>query len=137
MYIVSLLKGLKIMKDRILSCEQALEKASNQSLVFIDIRRVDEWQATGVPKGAYPVTMDNPEFLTILSRLTKNNFNQPIGIICAAGGRSARICQALTTQGYNFVFDISEGVNGGPYGAGWLEKKLEIVSYSDALNLLL
>jgi rhodanese-related sulfurtransferase len=125
------------MNDQVLSCEQALEKANNQSLIFIDIRRIDEWQTTGVPQGAYPVTMDNPEFLTIIKKLSNNDYDAPIGIICAAGGRSARICQVLQMYGYNFIFDIAEGVNGGPHGVGWLEKKLPVVAYEEAIKLLL
>jgi rhodanese-related sulfurtransferase len=117
------------MKDRILSCEQAFEKSSNESLILIDIRRIDEWQKTGVPKGAVALTMDNPEFMTILQDITGNDKNKPIGIICAAGGRSARMCQLLNNQGYNFVFDIAEGVNGGQYGIGWLAKQLPLVDY--------
>lgn len=119
------------MKDRILSCEQALEKATDGSMIFIDIRRIDEWQTTGIPKGAVALTMDNPDFITRLQDLTHNDTDKPIGIICAAGGRSARMCQILQTQGYNVVFDISEGVNGGPHGKGWLEKQLPLVAYID------
>lgn len=116
------------MNDRILSSEQAFEKSNNGSLILVDIRRKDEWQATGIAQGAIALTMDDAEFMKTIDTLTHHDKNKPIAIICAAGGRSARVCQALHAQGYNFVFDVSEGMNGGPYGEGWLHKKLPIVA---------
>jgi rhodanese-related sulfurtransferase len=117
------------MNDRILSSEQALEKTNNASLILLDIRRVDEWQATGIPQGAVGLTMDNPLFIQTLEELTNHDKNKPIAI-CAAGGRSARVCQALQSQGYNFIFDVAEGVNGGQNGIGWLNKNLPMITYT-------
>ena len=119
------------MKDRILSSEQALGKINDGSLILLDIRRIDEWKTTGIGKGAVPLTMDDQNFMQTLKTLTNNDTNKGIGIICAAGGRSARICQALSEQGYDFVYDISEGMSGGPYGVGWLHKNLPIVTYTE------
>ncbi len=118
------------MNDRILSSEHALEKTKNGSLILLDIRRVDEWQTTGIPQGAVALTMDNPLFMQTLEDLTNHDKNKPIAIICAAGGRSARVCQALQSQGYNFIFDVAEGVNGGQNGIGWLNKNLPTVAYT-------
>jgi rhodanese-related sulfurtransferase len=119
------------MKDRVLSSEQAFEKLNSGSLILLDIRRPDEWQKTGVAKGAITLTMDNPLFLSILENVTGNDKNKSVGIICAAGGRSARVCQALQSQGYNFIFDVSEGMNGGAFGDGWLSKNLPVVQYTE------
>lgn len=118
------------MNDRVLSCEQAFEKVKNGSLILIDIRRVDEWQTTGIAQGAVALTMDDADFMKTLTTVTHDNKNQPIAIICAAGGRSARVCQALHSQGYNFIFDVSEGMNGGQYGIGWIQKNLPITPYA-------
>ncbi|MFT6071688.1 MAG: rhodanese-related sulfurtransferase [Alphaproteobacteria bacterium] len=120
------------MKDRTLTSEQAFEKAQNNTLLLIDIRRIDEWQATGIGKGAVALTMDDADFLKKLQDLTANDTTKPIGIICAAGGRSARVCQALHDQGYDFVFDVAEGMNGGPQGDGWIHKNIPIVAYDAA-----
>jgi rhodanese-related sulfurtransferase len=79
--------------------------------------------------GAVALTMDNPDFMQTLETLTNLDKNKPIAIICAAGGRSVRVCQALQSEGYNFVFDVAEGVNGGQYGIGWVQKNLPLVAY--------
>ena len=117
------------MKDRILSSEQAFEKSNDKSLILIDIRRTDEWQKTGIPQTAIALTMDNPDFMQTLENLTNNDKNKPLAIICAAGGRSARMCQILQSEGYNFIFDVAEGVSGGQFGIGWIQKNLPVVAY--------
>lgn len=118
------------MSDRIITAKQAFEKASDGSLILIDIRRLDEWQKTGIGQGANALNMDDPEFLDKLNTLTAGNKDKAVGIICAAGGRSARVCQALDAQGYNFVYDVSEGMNGGPNGDGWVYQQLPTIDYN-------
>ena len=34
-------------------------------------------------------------------------------------------------KGYNFIFDVSEGMNGGAFGDGWLSKNLPVVQYTE------
>jgi len=119
------------MSDCTLTAQQAFDKAQDQSLLLLDIRRPDEWKKTGIGQGATALEMDDPEFLTKLHDLTNGNKQSPIGIVCAAGGRSARVCQALRSEGYDAVFDVSEGMNGGPHGAGWVAKNLPTTPLSE------
>lgn len=117
------------MNDRILTAEQAFHKVRNNTLLLLDIRRVDEWEKTGVAQGAVALTMDDDAFIEKLEKLTDNNKDRPVAVMCAAGGRSARVCQELHRQGYNFVYDVSEGMNGGPNGDGWLYKNMPTITY--------
>ena len=118
------------MNDRILTSEQAFEKLNTKNIIVVDVRRPDEWQKTGVGVGVQPICMADDDFLSRLAQLTDNDKNKPIAVICAAGGRSARVAQALSQEGYNFVYDISEGMNGGQYGKGWVAKGIPTVSYT-------
>lgn len=115
--------------DRILSSEIALEKANQNDIILIDVRRPDEWNSTGIPQKSYPICMSDEDFLGKVAQITGYNQDTPIAIICAAGGRSARVVNALCEQGYNFVYDVSEGMMGGANGAGWINKGLPVTPY--------
>lgn len=118
--------------DCILTSEIALEKTSNGDMILVDIRTLAEWQETGLPETAYAITMGDDDFMGKVNHLTENNLNKPVAIICAAGGRSARVCSALRSYGYNFIYDVAEGMMGGQHGKGWLAKGLQTVPYTQA-----
>lgn len=117
------------MNDRILSAEQAYEKIKEKTLIMLDIRRPHEWQQTGIAEGAIPLSMEDSDFLNKLEEIIGLDKPKPIAIICAAGGRSARVAQSLYGSGYDDVFDVSEGMSGGPNGLGWIYKKLPLSPY--------
>lgn len=114
--------------DRILTATRAYEMASQGKVILVDVRTVDEWKQTGIGEKAHAICMSDTDFLGKIQKLTENNKDQPIAVICAAGGRSARVVQALLSQGYNFVYDVSEGMVGGPYGAGWINQNLPLTA---------
>ena len=58
--------------------------------------------------------MSDSNFIGKLEELTSNK-DHPVAVICAAGGRYARVAQALHQEGYNFVYDVAEGMVGGPF----------------------
>ena len=93
-----LLRGLKMSghhSDQILTPEQAHEKSKNKEIILIDIRQPKEWQETGVSPYAHTIEMNDSDFLGKVKTLTNSNKDIPLAIICAAGGRSARVCEAL------------------------------------------
>ncbi|MGB4136917.1 MAG: rhodanese-like domain-containing protein [Microbacterium sp.] len=68
--------------------------AARQDTPLIDVRERDEYAAGHVP-GAVNVPMS--EIASRLAELPSEAFD----VICQAGGRSARVTQALEAQGYD------------------------------------
>ena len=94
------------------------------SLVIVDIRRPEEWAASGVPEGAYRIDMRSPEFPARLMDLRQSNPDARIGLICATGGRSAYVEERLREMGVNWTVDVRGGVVGP--GEGWIAKGLPV-----------
>ncbi len=49
-----------------LSVEEAYDLAANGAITLVDIRRPDEWAATGVGEGAKPLDMRRKDFVAEL-----------------------------------------------------------------------
>lgn len=104
---------------------EALEAASDGAILLVDIRRPDEWAATGMPVGSVAIDMRDDDFLEkLLSKRSSNR--QPVALICARGIRSARLTRALEEAGIFPVIDVSEGMLGSFSGPGWLKRGLPV-----------
>lgn len=114
------------LKPGIMSAKMAHERAMDDKLVLIDIRSPDEWKRTGLADVAHPITMhqSGKTFFSALEALTNNDKSKPIAIICATGGRTAFLKPHLQKAGYNYVYDVSEGMMGNKKGVGWLKAGL-------------
>ena len=114
----------------ILSAAQANDLAGSGAVTIIDIRRPDEWRATGIAAGARRATIDyargTGRFLDRIRKLTKGDKDRPIALICAAGVRSKHAAALLRRQGYTAIADISEGMTGSPRGVGWIKHGLPV-----------
>ena len=53
-----------------MTVNQAYKAASKGEILFLDIRTPQEWQQTGIPEPAQPVSMHLKSFLTKLIKLT-------------------------------------------------------------------
>ena len=97
-------------------------------ITLLDIRRPDEWAATGVGKGAHPLDMRRDDFLDELTRLTGGARDAPVALICARGVRSARLANRLKAAGYSHIIDVPEGMLGSGAGPGWLAAGLPVTT---------
>ncbi|MFK7870483.1 MAG: rhodanese-like domain-containing protein [Roseobacter sp.] len=105
---------------------QAHQAAERGDVVLVDIRRPDEWAATGVGEGAQAIDMRRPDFTKeLLSRA--GTTDRAIALICARGVRSRRLSQALNDAGFTRIIDIPEGMLGSGAGPGWLATGLPVV----------
>ncbi|MGL4319947.1 MAG: rhodanese-like domain-containing protein [Paracoccaceae bacterium] len=95
-------------------------------IMLIDIRRPDEWQATGVGSGAQPLDMRADDFSDALLSLVGGNAAAPIALICARGVRSARLSARLTAAGFGHVINVPEGMLGSADGPGWIARGLPV-----------
>ena len=94
-------------------------------ITLIDIRRPDEWAATGIAQGAIPLDMRDPEFAQKLLALVPDP-NARIALICARGVRSRHLAGQLTEAGFTNIIDVPEGMLGSGAGPGWLAAGLPV-----------
>ena len=111
-----------------LTPEEAFEMAAGGEILLVDIRRPDEWRATGVPEFGTPLDMRQPDFIAKLAELADGDFAAPIALICARGVRSARLSSRLISAGFTGVIDVPEGMLGSRTGLGWLRRGLPVRS---------
>lgn len=107
-----------------ISAPVAADKARAGELVFIDIRRPQEWQQSGVAVSAQTLSMHEEGFLKGLERLTGGDRSKPVALICATGARSTWLSAELEKRGYTNVRNVREGMFGSQAGPGWLKRKL-------------
>ncbi len=106
-----------------LSVAQAHDRAVAGEITLIDIRRPDEWAATGVGEGAVPIDMRDVDFTDQILALVPDR-NAPVALICAAGVRSARLSNRLAEAGFTNIIDVPEGMSGSRAGPGWMASGL-------------
>ncbi len=109
-----------------LTVTEAHDMAKAGHVLLIDIRRPDEWRQTGVPQGAQPIDMRREDFLAALHQAAGQDLSRPIALICARGGRSARLAGRLDAAGFSNVTDVPEGLLGSAAGPGWLATGLPV-----------
>lgn len=105
---------------------EALAAVRKGDLLLVDIRRPDEWEATGIPEGAVPLDMRRDDFAQTLAALARTADARGIGVICARGVRSDHVSASLTEAGFSRVVDIPEGMLGSSAGPGWLDRGLPV-----------
>jgi rhodanese-related sulfurtransferase len=115
-----------------ISAPEALAAVAAGDLILIDIRRPEEWAATGVAPGAVAIDMRDRDFTARVMTLARASPGTPVAFICARGVRSARVRAALAEAGLSGARDVSEGMMGSRAGPGWLARGLPVVPVSEA-----
>lgn len=110
-----------------LNAVQAHELASAQAITLVDIRRPDEWAATGSGAGAVRLDLRRRDFVSALRALVDGDTSAPIALICARGVRSLYTSRQLAKAGFTNIIDIPEGMMGSRAGPGWLKRGLPVV----------
>ncbi len=108
-----------------LTAPEALEGVRSDALVLVDIRRPDEWAATGVPEGALTLDMRRADFGEALQAVVGDP-GTPIALICARGIRSRAMANQLRQDGFTHILDVPEGMLGSGAGPGWLARGLPV-----------
>lgn len=111
---------------RVMSPPEALAAAKSGDILLVDIRRPDEWDATGMPQGAIGIDMRRDDFLeaVLAARATPS---QPVAVICMRGVRSARVTRMFEAAGITSIIDVPEGMLGSLAGPGWLKRGLQVM----------
>lgn len=118
------------------SALETAEALDKQAISLIDVRSREEWVETGVAKGAWPVSMHERGFERRLFAARDLSAEKPVALICATGGRSARLLAALKRAGYPGFVDVSEGMLGSRRGPGWIARGLPLSDLETALSAL-
>lgn len=93
----------------------AVHAAAEQGIALVDVRRPDEWRATGVAPGSLLITAfdaDGRPLPGFLDAVRANvSPDQPVMLICRTGNRSAAAARLLTEQGgYRQVSNATGGI---------------------------
>lgn len=102
---------------------QARGNVQANKLILIDIRRPDEWAASGIGDVAVALDMREPNFLAQVRELQLAAPDKRLGFICATGVRSRRLTSWFVRNGISDVVDVSEGMHGRN---GWLANQLPV-----------
>jgi rhodanese-related sulfurtransferase len=109
--------------------ENELQAMIKKGVVVIDIRRDEEFKATGIIKGSHKLTFfdkkgnyDLPYWMNEFVKLVKAK-ETPFVIYCAHANRTKVVGNFLDSQmGYKEVYDLKGGIN-----LGWIKKGLKTV----------
>ncbi len=105
---------------------KALQSLIDDGTPVIDVRRLDEWETTGVVEGSHLLTFfdkkggyDAEKWLAELSELIDPN--EPFVLICHSGGRTSNIGRWLGKE-FNQVYSVEDGI------MGWIKEGNETVA---------
>jgi rhodanese-related sulfurtransferase len=94
----------------------ALSPLLERGLTLIDIRRADEWRATGVIAGSHLITAFDaegrlrPTFVAEVAAVSAPD--RPVALLCRSGNRSAVAARLLTGESrFRTVYDVAGGIN--------------------------
>lgn len=112
-----------------LTTAQAHAALRDGLIMLVDIRRPDEWRATGIAQGAVAIDMRRDDFVDAV-RAFRTDPSLPIALICARGVRSRRTFNALRDAGLTNIIDVPEGMLGSRAGPGWIAAGLPMEDWS-------
>jgi rhodanese-related sulfurtransferase len=111
-----------------------------QGWTYVDVRTEAEFDG-GHPAGAINIPINSPDFVAVMKARFPVDAKLVVG--CLMGGRSARACQVLESQGYQQLADQTGGWGGQRDGLGrvvvpgWVDAQLPVgggVRYTDVLK---
>lgn len=113
-----------------LTVAEAYQRAQSGEILLIDIRRPEEWAATGIPAGAVAIDMRRDDFTETLAA-ARGESAAPVALICARGVRSRRLTNRLNDAGIGPVIDVPGGMLGSFAGPGWLAAELPVAQFTE------
>ena len=122
--------------DTVISASDAFAAMEAGNMILVDVRRPDEWISTGVAEGAWLLDMRDENFGAYLMAVLDRNPDHQVGIICRTGNRTGNLMQILTDSGITRVVDVTEGMQGGPRGTGWINTGLPVVEARAAYDAM-
>tara|TARA_B100000214_G_scaffold374321_1_gene356734 strand:- start:5600 stop:6034 length:435 start_codon:yes stop_codon:yes gene_type:complete len=112
-------------------------KEMNNNLIIIDVRNKEEWKETGIIPNSILIQMLSSgrtirkEYITELLATLGEDKDIKAAIICHSGGRSSATVELLKDEGYNNIFNISEGMVGNGNTTGWINRNLPLITCNE------
>ena len=116
-----------------LSAIDAAKEMSN-NLIIIDVRNKEEWKETGIIPNSLLIQMLSAgrtirkEYISELLVALGEDKDIKAAIICHSGGRSSATVEMLKNEGFNNIFNISEGMVGNGSTTGWINRNLPLIA---------
>lgn len=110
-----------------IAAPEAIARAQAAKATFIDVRRPEEWQQTGMPADAVGIIWGDPDFAAKVLAEVKGDLSAPVVLLCRSGNRSGQAISYLRASGFTNVTHVGEGMIGSAYGPGWLARGLPLV----------
>ena len=116
-----------------LSAIDAAKEMSNK-LIIIDVRNKEEWKETGIIPNSLLIQMLSAgrtirkEYISELLIALGEDKDIKAAIICHSGGRSSATVELLKNEGFNNIFNISEGMVGNGSTTGWINRNLPLIA---------
>ena len=116
-----------------LSAIDAAKEMSN-NLIIIDVRNKEEWKETGIIPNSLLIQMLSAgrtirkEYISELLIALGEDRDIKAAIICHSGGRSSATVELLKNEGFNNIFNISEGMVGNGSTTGWINRNLPLIA---------
>lgn len=120
------LTNLRAEAARTMTVDEAHEAAASGQILLVDIRRPDEWAATGVPQNAVAIDLRDEDFVDRIRAAQASGDQPAVALICARGVRSARTTHRLAEAGISPIVDVPEGMLGSLAGPGWIARGLPL-----------
>ena len=103
-----------------------LKSLLKQGAPIYDVRRPDEWRATGVVEGSQMLTYveksgrANPKFMPRFA--AEVGKDKPVILICRTGNRTDKLARELMEEhGYTKIYNVRDGI------IGWIAEKNPVV----------
>jgi rhodanese-related sulfurtransferase len=86
-------------------CERWPEATRSPQVTLLDVREQDELELAAVD-GALHIPMRE-----VPARLAELDHNAPLVVMCHSGGRSRRVAEYLSSNGFQQVFNLRGGID--------------------------
>lgn len=131
---VALAPGVLLASDHDVWDLETLYTALEADLArLVDIRRPDEWQETGVARGAWPIDMRDRRFGARLAAARQLADGRPVALICRTGRRSGLVMNQIRSADEPGFVDAAGGMLGAGAEPGWIARGYPVVTAQEAL----
>ncbi len=134
LFLSNCLLSLTAMADVGQLSNDQLKKMMDENIPVIDIRRLDEWQSTGVIKNSHLLTFfdargnyDMDKWLAEVAKFV--NKDQKVILVCRSGNRTGMVSKFLDSKlGFTQVYHLQHGIN------DWIRAKNSVVPYKSEMS---
>lgn len=93
-----------------ISTSEAIRKLDDENCIMIDVRNVNEWQSSGVPKRCHLVSLQDEDFVAKIVTLADGEKSSPIILTCLSGARAQKASTLLQKVGFENLYCIKGGI---------------------------